>query len=1327
MESLVRSLSPSLLMSQQDNNSEESETDTKRVKEMSKELKKVLSLPIEKTAPQTMVQYNCPIPSVSHTEKKVPTVKRYFQDLLINLVHKATVGSDTSPLGSRSPKTSPHLNAGLSLTRLPQEWHRMYGSLYNLTLFQQHCGCPHLQTFLHEMNELEVVTTPSDIKVKLGEGVVVPTVKTPPQHNVSSAHQTQQPGFTLTTPMLPRVGVIDDTPRSTPGSLPPTSPHRMGSTRPPPPPPRGPPPPGVSPTNATLGLASLRSLGSVNGSALLFPGSPSKRSPPPPPPPSQDPPPPPSVPPPAVSLKHRPSMMPISPVGSPVSQEFTRLSKLSDLGSGGASPTFVGNHLGKVPVSPARNGGGGAMNVISLKELSHLLYSLISAGCEQQAVRWEKGEDIVELEDEDEQEELAKSEAKKKGKGGKCAKKSKGEVTSQIGEEEGSEEGDGDGDDEGDSDGDGELTEDRLERRRRKKKEKKEKRRRKKVKLRELEKKRGDEEDGRGEHHSDQPVHPSDVLTPTSVGDGEISDSSGPQTGDSRNAVMGDIPSPGCEVDSPDDMASEVDVNGGRVIKSKKTEGGVSWPSKLTPEELVHRRQEYRNQAVGVLVSSIKTDWVKRYGESGHQPLNFHMTCHNIKKLKLLLNDVPNLIITGDGGFMRVTTVDHAKRYCNPYPPEGIGSDGKTCRPSKITPTADLNTQCTNPSLDLASLSPAQLSYHTNNNNPPQSIHRLITSTNPPQSPHRLTNAMFAQPSHHAVTGGPYQPPSNHRQLFNQLASSNLRSPTSLSHQGGHLPNLTHPSTTPASSRIAPPPGFEHIGGLPQLSDGVHSRQQGRSPLHAMLSTTQDRGSLLLSEQMGFEAIHLRPTDSLPLAAGVGHSSHCWRVLQNMVYALVLSVCQQQFEGTSPACPLNMIEQLTQTDIESPRYIQTQGSSDNHVRLGYARYQADLERYASDLAKNGVMGLRMGEIQYHWQRLYPQYPTLRTMMEQVGVMGYHQLMDTIKGIGVVGNAADPLNLRCIIRRTEARSEVGDLDKNVTPMRRGTSVVPVPGQMPLNTGLGLFDGTPVALRNSPLSPMGVPSPPPPSLASTPSPTEKLTPQDVQGASFSGGGMRVPEAVMEALQKMNEATSGVKAALCEMWGSSPSPGMASSLSHTQLPHLMTQQLLNDATTTLDNQRNLFSLEEMVNRVSGHEGVDNATTPVSSPVRDDLLGSAITQNVQNDADELAAKLPLTFQHLFPPSTGKANHDSIVQPPTPSGSPVDRLPQQFGVKGEVVDGAVELFGPSKGNVGTQTFTQADFMKLEGDIKIDGFFNTTDGGQFVSPGLGGVSDEVNK
>ncbi|PFH37667.1 hypothetical protein BESB_000090 [Besnoitia besnoiti] len=88
----------------------------------------------------------------------------------------------------------------------------------------------------------------------------------------------------------------------------------------------------------------------------------------------------------------------------------------------------------------------------------------------------------------------------------------------------------------------------------------------------------------------------------------------------------------------------------------------------LSDEEVAAELQQFHNRSVGVLVSAIKGEWERRFGP--HTPsLQAYMEHFRVRQLKSLLLEVPNLLILGAGGNMRVSTLEHAMNFCNPFPP----------------------------------------------------------------------------------------------------------------------------------------------------------------------------------------------------------------------------------------------------------------------------------------------------------------------------------------------------------------------------------------------------------------------------------------------------------------------------------------------------------------------------------------------------------------------------------------------------------------------------------------------------------------------------------
>ncbi|CRH00509.1 conserved Plasmodium protein, unknown function [Plasmodium relictum] len=74
-----------------------------------------------------------------------------------------------------------------------------------------------------------------------------------------------------------------------------------------------------------------------------------------------------------------------------------------------------------------------------------------------------------------------------------------------------------------------------------------------------------------------------------------------------------------------------------------------------------HERENTNEQFIGVFVSSIKSEWNKTYSEQF--PLSFYLNYYKTKKLRKLLEEIPNLITTGYGRTMQVFTLDSAQEY----------------------------------------------------------------------------------------------------------------------------------------------------------------------------------------------------------------------------------------------------------------------------------------------------------------------------------------------------------------------------------------------------------------------------------------------------------------------------------------------------------------------------------------------------------------------------------------------------------------------------------------------------------------------------------------
>ncbi|GAW81401.1 hypothetical protein, conserved [Plasmodium gonderi] len=59
------------------------------------------------------------------------------------------------------------INNSLSLTKLQQEVRKLFGSFFNLKILQTRCGIDKLQTFLEDIQEIQTISCPNDIKLRI--------------------------------------------------------------------------------------------------------------------------------------------------------------------------------------------------------------------------------------------------------------------------------------------------------------------------------------------------------------------------------------------------------------------------------------------------------------------------------------------------------------------------------------------------------------------------------------------------------------------------------------------------------------------------------------------------------------------------------------------------------------------------------------------------------------------------------------------------------------------------------------------------------------------------------------------------------------------------------------------------------------------------------------------------------------------------------------------------------------------------------------------------------------------------------------------------------
>eukprot|EP00923_Selenidium_pygospionis_P060472 GHVN01106399.1.p1 GENE.GHVN01106399.1~~GHVN01106399.1.p1 ORF type:complete len:570 (+),score=193.47 GHVN01106399.1:208-1710(+) len=486
-----------------------------------------------------------------------------------------------------------------------------------------------------------------------------------------------------------------------------------------------------------------------------------------------------------------------------------------------------------------------------------------------------------------------------------------------------------------------------------------------------------------------------------------------------------------------------------------------------------------------------------------------------------------------------------------------------------------------------------------------------------------------------------------------------------------------------------------------------------------------------------------------------------------MALDLVSHVCEVQATRphTLTPCPPHAVEHLTQGDVETPRGIQAMGSNSSRAIAMYERYRADVERSAVELRHKGVTGLKMSEVRWRWAERYPNHPPLSTLLEEVGVMTYGQLFDSVKGVAVIGSLNQPNETRCIVRRTRAESEVGR--NGGSPVRWGTAVIPGPGQGMSPTSAhspNLSYMSPMASRVSPLSSMGgVPSPPPPSLASSPSPSRhthplsevkrSIYPRRYHPNSMVSDAMKSND-LFDALEKSTEAMNSMISALASLsnkdatpptqhhptnhrhpphthpspytLNSFPSPRNTSHLNNLTHPTLQISADVSGSRELVDITRFGQVLSSVgVNAYSVQSAPIGATaTPVSSPMAFDHTDPLTTPvaHLSNTPQPHSLKMnlnqtgstdhPDALHHLFPPT--KQHHFSASPQAV---TPTDPFKQSHTLAHAVHSlKPHHLFGSMLKDTGSggdgaepQILTHDDFMKLKGAIEVDGLFRPTD------------------
>ncbi|ANQ08558.1 Uncharacterized protein PCOAH_00030070 [Plasmodium coatneyi] len=116
---------------------------------------------------------------------------------------------------------------------------------------------------------------------------------------------------------------------------------------------------------------------------------------------------------------------------------------------------------------------------------------------------------------------------------------------------------------------------------------------------------------------------------------------------------------------------------------SDKTPSGEYSKDPLSSSLEKGTTEDASQNIIGVFVSSIKSEWNKAYSEQ--YPLSFYLNHYKAKKLRRLLEEIPNLVIAGCSRSIQVFTLDTAQYFYDNFSSEELSSLKPFAR-SKFTP-----------------------------------------------------------------------------------------------------------------------------------------------------------------------------------------------------------------------------------------------------------------------------------------------------------------------------------------------------------------------------------------------------------------------------------------------------------------------------------------------------------------------------------------------------------------------------------------------------------------------------------------------------------------
>ncbi|SBO21968.1 conserved Plasmodium protein, unknown function [Plasmodium knowlesi strain H] len=98
---------------------------------------------------------------IKYKTPKMNEDKQFFLKIILG-----TIGECTNYNSQLTEEETPE-SGSVSLTRLQQEVKKIFGSSFNLKILQTRCGIDKLQAFLEEIQEIQIISLPNDVKIRI--------------------------------------------------------------------------------------------------------------------------------------------------------------------------------------------------------------------------------------------------------------------------------------------------------------------------------------------------------------------------------------------------------------------------------------------------------------------------------------------------------------------------------------------------------------------------------------------------------------------------------------------------------------------------------------------------------------------------------------------------------------------------------------------------------------------------------------------------------------------------------------------------------------------------------------------------------------------------------------------------------------------------------------------------------------------------------------------------------------------------------------------------------------------------------------------------------